>query len=122
MAFGKTFVLTALNDQGHKALLKILDDKPSEAEARLVKMVKKYDEPLTVHVHITKEEFIKQIEDASHKTAERLGRLQKRYNVDLQVHMLMKQMTIKNVLNSIVKSVNKVGATLFDIQIEVMDK
>jgi hypothetical protein len=122
-AIGKTFKVIALNSKGRQALTDVWHDEPSDVENELVEMKSyltnsKYF--LTFYIKPAISEKIDEVSKLSMKKAHKLGI--KEYNAKMQADLLRKKLTIGAVLDSIVKNLKKYGATLFDVEIEVLNE
>lgn len=121
-AFGKTFILEALNEKGDHALIEVVKEEVKPEEAALVK--RNILGPGKVSYYITDESFKKRITEVSEAAGKEFQKKAKlfgikKYDVDLQTQKLIEQMTTYNVLEAILKQLKKHGATLYDVQISI---
>jgi hypothetical protein len=120
-AFGKTFVITALNSTGEYAIQMMLNDKLSKGERELIDVMKTNHNPLSIGYHIRDESFKQKIEEVSDQMAKKGKKFGiKNYPVQKQVDILKKNMSVRNCINAIIKNLSKYKASLYDVSIEVL--
>jgi hypothetical protein len=131
LAYGRTFRLRGITENGLRAIAELADEEPSIEQAELVMM--QYVDEATIDYTVQSEAFHRKILAVSDKlmqsgqarTLMRLGRLRKSKEEIKQmvIEQLIGKMTVYAVLDSIVKNLKKEhNATLYDVEIIVFDE
>lgn len=100
-ALGKTFYLVAMNPAGEAALKAVLQEEDSEKEKVIMQKAKSSDKPLSVVLYFT---------PAAKLMAEH-PRLAAKF----------RPFTVQNVLERILKRLKEYNATLFDVEIQILE-